>query len=58
MRRRYYVLVSFAYIILGFIVLVRSVMAHTLVIAVLGVVFLALGAFRLRDYAKWRGGSS
>ena len=35
--------------------MVRSVLAHVLVIAVLGIVFIALGAVRLRDYVAWTG---
>lgn len=50
MRRRYYVLASVLYILLGGAILARSVAAHVFPIAILGVVFVALGAVRLRDY--------
>lgn len=51
MRRRYYVLVSILYLILGAIILVRSVLAHgNPAIVILGIVFLALGIVRLRAY--------
>jgi hypothetical protein len=35
--------------------MVRSVLAHVAVIAILGIVFIALGAVRLRDYLAWTG---
>lgn len=50
MRRRYYVVVSIAYIVLGIVILVRSVTSHVLPIVILGIVFIALGLVRLRDY--------
>jgi uncharacterized membrane protein HdeD (DUF308 family) len=50
MRRKYFVLASGIYIILGFVILVRSALAHVFVLAILGLVFIALGAVRLRDY--------
>jgi hypothetical protein len=57
LRQRYYVVVSAAYILLGVIILVRSVMAQAVPVGVLGLVFVALGAIRLRDYIGWRGKS-
>jgi uncharacterized membrane protein HdeD (DUF308 family) len=50
-RQRYYVLVSVIYIALGLIIVVRSVLAHVLIVGILGVVFIALGLVRLRDFA-------
>jgi uncharacterized membrane protein HdeD (DUF308 family) len=50
-RQRYYVLVSVIYVALGLIILVRSALAHVLIVGVLGVVFIALGVVRLRDYS-------
>jgi uncharacterized membrane protein HdeD (DUF308 family) len=55
LRRRYYVLVSVIYILIGLVIMVRSVLAHVAVIAILGIVFIALGAVRLRDYLTWTG---
>ncbi|HEX6507253.1 MAG TPA: hypothetical protein VF221_06435 [Chloroflexota bacterium] len=55
LRQRYYVFVSVIYIVLGLIITVRSIVAHVVIIAVLGVVFLALGMIRLRDYIAWMG---
>jgi uncharacterized membrane protein HdeD (DUF308 family) len=55
-RRRYYVLASVIYILLGVVIVVRSILAHVAIIAVLGVVFIALGAVRLRDYVAWHRG--
>lgn len=45
------------YVLLGFVISVRALMAHTFVLIILGLVFVALGAVRLRDYALWRGGA-
>lgn len=50
MRQKYFVIASVVYIILGFVIVVRSAMAHAFVLAILGLVFIALGAVRLRDY--------
>lgn len=55
MRERYYLLVSILYIALGMIILVRSVTAHVAPVGILGLVFIALGAVRLRDYAGRSG---
>ena len=57
MRGRYFVLVSVLYLALGIVIMVRSVVAHVVPLVVLGVVFLALGGVRLRDYYRHRGGS-
>jgi uncharacterized membrane protein HdeD (DUF308 family) len=51
-RQRYYVLVSVIYIALGLIIVVRSALAHVLIVGILGVVFIALGFVRLRDFAS------
>jgi hypothetical protein len=50
-RERYFVAVSFLYIAIGSVIIVRSALGHVLVIGVLGVVFMALGLVRLKDYA-------
>lgn len=50
MRRRYYVAVSVGYVIIGLIILTRSAMAHAVPAVILGLVFVALGLVRLRDY--------
>lgn len=55
LRQRYFVIASVLYIVLGIVILVRTVMAHALPLAILGIVFIALGAVRLRDYAKREG---
>jgi uncharacterized membrane protein HdeD (DUF308 family) len=52
MRRRYFVVASVAYIVAGLIIVARSVIAHVIPLVILGVVFIALGAVRLRDYFK------
>jgi hypothetical protein len=59
-RRRYYVAISLGYIGLGAVIATRSLLAHALPIVLLGIVFAALGAVRLRTYFAWRrdaGGS-
>jgi uncharacterized membrane protein HdeD (DUF308 family) len=48
-RQRYYLLVSVVYIALGVVIVVRSAVAHVLVVGILGVVLIALGLVRLRD---------
>lgn len=55
MRQRYFLLVSVLYIILGVVIVARSAIAHAVPIALLGLVFMALGAVRLRSYLG-RGG--
>ena len=50
MRGRLYIFSSVAYMVLGVIIAVRSIAAHVVPIAVLGVVFIALGGVRLRDW--------
>lgn len=52
MRQRYFVMASFLYIGLGVVILVRTVIAHALPLAILGIVFIALGVVRLRDYSR------
>lgn len=53
-RQRYSLAISIGYIGVGVIIMVRSVLADVLPLVVLGIVFLALGAVRIRDYLKWR----
>ncbi len=53
-RQRYFVIASLAYIVLGVVILVRTLLAHALPLVVLGLVFIALGAVRLRDYYRGR----
>ncbi len=53
-RRRYHVAVSAGYIALGIFIAVRSILADVLPIVLLGLVFIALGGVRLRDYLNWR----
>lgn len=57
MRTRYYVAVSVVYILLGAVIMVRSVLAHTEPLILLGIVFVALGLVRLRDVRR-RGGTA
>lgn len=51
-RLRYYVVASLVYMGIGVIVLVRGIMAHALLVAVLGVIFIALGAYRMRTFLQ------
>ena len=53
-RRRYFLAVSAGYIILGVIILARSIVGHVLPVGLLGLVLIALGLVRLRDYLSWR----
>jgi hypothetical protein len=50
LRRRYFLLVSVAYIALGLIIAGRSVVAHVPGVAILGIVLVALGAVRIRGF--------
>ena len=43
------------YLLLGAVIVVRALMAHAIIVVVLGLIFVALGLVRLRDYAGWRG---
>jgi uncharacterized membrane protein HdeD (DUF308 family) len=56
-RQRYFVLVSVLYLAAGAVILVRSAVAHVVPLMLLGVVFLALGGVRLRDYYRGKGGT-
>ena len=53
-RRRYYLAISVGYLIVGAIIVVRSVQGHVIPIGLLGLVFMGLGVVRLRDYLNWR----
>jgi uncharacterized membrane protein HdeD (DUF308 family) len=53
-RQRYFVFVSAVYVLLGLVLLVRAAMAGAALPAILGIIFVALGAVRLRDFAMWR----
>lgn len=50
MRQRYFVFVSVVYVVLGVVIVARSVLTAAIPVGILGVVFVALGAVRLRDY--------
>lgn len=50
LRQRYFVAVSIIYVLVGVVIAFRSVTAHVIPIAILGLVFIALGAVRLRDF--------
>jgi len=56
-RQRFFVLVSVLYLAVGSVILVRSAVAHIVPLMLLGIVFLALGGVRLRDYYRGRGGT-
>ncbi len=49
-RERFYLAVSVMYILVGLLISVRSLLAHVYLVALFGVVFIALGVVRLRDY--------
>jgi uncharacterized membrane protein HdeD (DUF308 family) len=53
-RQRYFVIVSVIYIALGIVIVVRAAFAHSAVIIIFGVVLIALGLIRLRDFRAWR----
>jgi uncharacterized membrane protein HdeD (DUF308 family) len=54
-RSRYFVFASVMYALLGIVIAVRAVEARAPIPIVLGLIFLALGLVRLRDYWRWRG---
>lgn len=51
-RHRYFVAVSIIYLIIGAVILARSIIGHVVPVGILGLVFLGLGAVRLRDYVR------
>jgi hypothetical protein len=53
-RRRYSLAVSVGYVFVGIVIAVRSVVSDVIPLAVLGLVFVALGAVRIREYLIWR----
>ena len=53
-RQRFTVFASLAYIILGTVIAVRSLLAGVVPLAVLGAVLIALGIVRIRDLLRWR----
>jgi uncharacterized membrane protein HdeD (DUF308 family) len=55
LRERYFLAVSVIYVLLGLVILVRSATAHVLPVGLLGLVFVGLGAVRLRDYFAHAG---
>jgi uncharacterized membrane protein HdeD (DUF308 family) len=55
LRQRYYIVVSVLYVALGVVIAFRSAAAHVLPIAILGLIFIALGVVRLRDFYSPRG---
>ncbi len=58
LRRRSFVWASAVYVLLGVIILVRAIVAHTYPLIVLALIFVALGLVRLRDYRSWRNRTS
>lgn len=54
-RRHYYVLASVAFVAMGVIILVRSVVGRVLPVGMLGLVFIALGLVRLREFWQAKG---
>ncbi|MGI8826051.1 MAG: hypothetical protein ACR2JC_10470 [Chloroflexota bacterium] len=55
MRKRLFLVTSVAYVALGLVIVARSAFAHVLPVAVVGIVFVALGVVRLRDYVRYGG---
>jgi len=53
LRRKYHVAVSLAYLVLGVVIVARSIAGHVLPVGILGLVFVALALVRLRDYYTW-----
>ena len=53
-RRRYSLVISMLYVVLGLIIGGRSLAAGVWPLIILGLVFIALGAVRIRDYLVWR----
>jgi hypothetical protein len=53
-RRRYSLAVSVLYVVAGLIIGGRSLAAGVWPLIILGLVFIALGAVRIREYLIWR----
>ena len=58
MRERYFLFVSVMYLLLGGVLVARGLSAQLLPAGLLGIVLVALGAVRLRDYYRHREHSS
>lgn len=56
LRQRYYLVASVAFVLLGSIIVVRSAVSRVLPVGVLGLVFIALGVVRMREF--WRARKS
>jgi len=53
-RQRFTIFASAAYIVLGAIIVVRSVEARVFPLIALGAIFVALGLVKIRDLVRWR----
>jgi hypothetical protein len=53
-RPRYFLIITAGYMLAGSIIIVRALLAGAFAMAILGAVFLALAAVRVRDYRSWR----
>ncbi|MGH2448879.1 MAG: hypothetical protein ACRDFS_09815 [Chloroflexota bacterium] len=51
-RQRFFLMVSVAYILIGAVIVVRSLLGGVMPLVLLGGVFIALGLVRLRDYRR------
>jgi uncharacterized membrane protein HdeD (DUF308 family) len=54
MRERYFLFVSVMYLLLGGLLVARSLSAQLIPAGLLGIVLVALGAVRLKDYFRHR----
>lgn len=55
-RQRYFLIVSAGFIVLGLIIVGRAIAVSNLVPAIFGIILIALGGIRLRDFLRIRGG--
>jgi hypothetical protein len=53
-RRQYSLAVSGGYLVVGVIIVIRSIVSDVVPLILLGLVFAALGAVRIREYLLWK----
>jgi uncharacterized membrane protein HdeD (DUF308 family) len=54
LRQKYFVAASVCFIVLGLIIVARAAVAGTYIVGLLGVVLIALGVVRIRDFLSVR----
>ena len=58
LRQRYFVVLSVGFVVLGIVIVVRSLLQGAPPVAIFGGVLIALGLVRIREFLKMRQGST